>query len=448
MVILAALALAGAGLVVYAIQTERLDEAVNSALSQEVAEFEQRERLGDPDTGITYDSAIDLMTAALNSNVPSEDELIIAVWNDKMQLTLPGDHRELTSNSEFQSAVMAMAPAGGVRDVSTSYGDVRVAVKPVRDAETAGAMVFAYYLDDVRNDLRDLLRTYAVVAGLVVVAVAIGAYVVAGRLLRPVRDLRDTAREISESDLTNRITASGNDDLTDLTVTFNAMLDRLDEAFTTQRQFLDDVGHELKTPITIVRGHLELMRENDLAEVDATRQLVLDEMDRMARLVEELILLAKSRRPGFLRLEQTDVGLLTTGLFDKVRALAKRDWRLGSVAQGQTALDGQRVTQAVIQLASNAVRHTSDDDVISIGSRLDPESLSLWVIDTGAGIPPDVQREIFERFKRGTDTGDGSGLGLAIVAAIAQAHHGDVLVESSPGEGARFEIKIPRKRLW
>lgn len=190
------------------------------------------------------------------------------------------------------------------------------------------------------------------------------------------------------------------------------------------------------------------MRENDLAEVDATRQLVLDEMDRMARLVEELILLAKSRRPGFLRLEQTDVGLLTTGLFDKVRALAKRDWRLGSVAQGQTALDGQRVTQAVIQLASNAVRHTSDDDVISIGSRLDPESLSLWVIDTGAGIPPDVQREIFERFKRGTDTGDGSGLGLAIVAAIAQAHHGDVLVESSPGEGARFEIKIPRKRLW
>lgn len=249
-VILAALALAGAGLVVYAIQTERLDEAVNSALSQEVAEFEQRERLGDPDTGITYDSAIDLMTAALNSNVPSEDELIIAVWNDKMQLTLPGDHRELTSNSEFQSAVMAMVPAGGVRDVSTSYGDVRVAVKPVRDAETAGAMVFAYYLDDVRNDLRDLLRTYAVVAGLVVVAVAIGAYVVAGRLLRPVRDLRDTAREISESDLTNRITASGNDDLTDLTVTFNAMLDRLDEAFTTQRQFLDDVGHELKTPIT------------------------------------------------------------------------------------------------------------------------------------------------------------------------------------------------------
>lgn len=326
-VILAALALAGAGLVVYAIQTERLDEAVNSALSQEVAEFEQRERLGDPDTGITYDSAIDLMTAALNSNVPSEDELIIAVWNDKMQLTLPGDHRELTSNSEFQSAVMAIVPAGGVRDVSTSYGDVRVAVKPVRDAETAGAMVFAYYLDDVRNDLRDLLRTYAVVAGLVVVAVAIGAYVVAGRLLRPVRDLRDTAREISESDLTNRITASGNDDLTDLTVTFNAMLDRLDEAFTTQRQFLDDVGHELKTPITIVRGHLELMRENDLAEVDATRQLVLDEMDRMARLVEELILLAKSRRPGFLRLEQTDVGLLTTGLFDKMRALAKRDWR-------------------------------------------------------------------------------------------------------------------------
>ena len=154
------------------------------------------------------------------------------------------------------------------------------------------------------------------------VVVAVGAYVVSGRLLRPIRDLRDTARDIGESDLTRRITATGNDDLTDLTVTFNEMLDRLDSAFSTQRQFLDDVGHELKTPITIVRGHLELMDSTDVDEVTATRELVLDEMDRMGRLVEELILLAKTRRPDFVHLEPTDLGALTDILLDKMRGLA------------------------------------------------------------------------------------------------------------------------------
>ena len=448
MVILSGLALTGAGLVVYAIESQRLEESVNTNIKQEIAEFERRQKRGDPDTGITYDSAINLMTAALRSNVPSEDELIVAMWGGKFQLEQPGELSELVANPDFQSNVISMAASGGVRDIVTGYGQVRVAVKPVSDEKVTGAIVFGHYLDNVRNDLRDLMRTYAFIAGFALLAVAIGAYVVSGRLLRPVRDLRDTAREISESDLSRRITATGNDDLTDLTVTVNAMLDRLDEAFSTQRQFLDDVGHELKTPITIVRGHLELMSETDSAEVDATRTLVLDEMDRMARLVEELILLAKSRRPGFLRLEQTDLATLTASLFDKMRGLAPRDWRLGKVAKGAGALDGQRVTQAMLQLASNAVRHTDEDDVISVGSSLDATTLSLWVRDTGNGIRSADQAEIFERFKQGTQAGEGSGLGLAIVSAIVEAHRGEVNVESRLGQGATFTIRIPRGQTW
>jgi signal transduction histidine kinase len=234
-------------------------------------------------------------------------------------------------------------------------------------------------------------------------------------------------------------------------VTFNAMLDRLEGAFSTQRQFLDDAGHELRTPITIVRGHLELMRESDSAEVSATRELVLDEMDRMARFVEELTLLAKSRRPDFLRRTETDVGPLTEAVFDKMRGLAPRDWRLDEEAEGVIQVDSQRITQATLQLASNSVRHTGEGDVIAVGTRLDEEMLVMWVRDAGTGVATDVRDKMFERFSQGPGACEGSGLGLAIVNAIARAHDGVVAVDSRPGEGATFTIMIPRqerRRTW
>ena len=221
------------------------------------------------------------------------------------------------------------------------------------------------------EELDDIMRTYLIVAAIALGVVAIGAYVISGRLLRPIRDLRDAARDIGESDLTRRITATGNDDLTDLTVTFNDMLDRLDGAFSTQRQFLDDVGHELKTPITIVRGHLELMDSTDVDEVAATRELVLDEMDRMGRLVEELILLAKTRRPDFVHLEPTDLGALTDILLDKMRGLG--DSRLAG-GRARVGLGRCRLSSASPRRCCSSpptrcgIPRTGD--VIAVGSRL------------------------------------------------------------------------------
>ena len=298
-VILTGMALAGAGIAVYALQANKLDDDVTEAITQEIAEFERLRELGDQSG--RYSSTQELLTAELRANVPNEDELILAFWGGRIQLRLPGAHKELANDPAFEQLIAGMATDGDIREVETRFGDVRVAVRPLQGPDGPGAAVFAYFMGDIRADLRSQMQTYVVVAGIALLAVAAGAYLVAGRLLRPVRDLRDTAREITHSDLTRRITATGNDDLTDLTLTFNAMLDRLEGAFSTQRQFLDDAGHELKTPITIVQGHLELMRESDVNEVAATRELVFEEMDRMGRLVEELTLLAKTRRPDFLR---------------------------------------------------------------------------------------------------------------------------------------------------
>lgn len=444
-VILAGLALAGAGMAVYALQANRLNDNVAGAITQEIAEFERLRERGD-ETGRRYSSTQALLMAELRSNVPNEDELILAFWDGAIQKRLPGGHKELANDPVFEALIAEMAADGDIREVETGYGDVRVAVKPVQGPDGPGAAVFAYFMGDIRADLASQMRTYATVAGLALLVVAVGAYLVAGRLLRPVRDLRDTARDITHSDLTQRINATGNDDLTDLTMTFNAMLDRLEDAFAAQRQFLDDAGHELRTPITIVRGHLELMPASDATEVAATRDLVLDEIDRMARLVEELTLLAKSRRPDFLRRTDTDIGVLTETLGNKMRGLTARQWCVDEHADGVVRVDPQRITQAALQLASNAVRHTGDDDVIALGTRLDEHRLVLWVRDSGSGVAADVDGDIFERFTQSRGASQGSGLGLAIVRAIAEAHSGNVCVESVPGRGATFTMTIPTER--
>jgi signal transduction histidine kinase len=266
---------------------------------------------------------------------------------------------------------------------------------------------------------------------------------VAGQILAPVRMVRRAAAEITEQDLTRRITVAGRDDVAGLAEQFNAMLDRLEQAFTMQRQFADDASHELRTPITIVRGHLEVMGDDPAERAEVVR-LCVDELDRMSRIVSDLLVLAIAERPDFVRPQRVELAELTSEVDAKVRALAARSWRLEAIAEGTMVLDPQRITQAVVQLAQNAVQHSGDGDEIRLGSALREGKASFWVTDTGPGVSDrDVER-IFQRFVRGGgDHRGGAGLGLAIVAAIAGAHGGSVTVASTPGHGATFAVELP-----
>ena len=157
----------------------------------------------------------------------------------------------------------------------------------------------------------------------------------AGRILRPLRDITETARTITETDLSQRIPLRGGngDELNDLVVTINGMLDRIETGVAAQRRFIDDAGHELRTPITIVRGHLEVLDPTDPADVTSTVALVDDELERMNRMVSDLLLLAQSEQPAFLRPEVTDVGALTREAFDKVALLGDREFVIESAAE-------------------------------------------------------------------------------------------------------------------
>ena len=283
-----------------------------------------------------------------------------------------------------------------------------------------------------------------VAVGVVLVAFLV-AWLLSQQLLKPVKQLAMATRSISETDLTQRLPVEGQGELADLSKAFNGMMDRLESAFISQRNFVNDAGHELRTPITIIQGHLDLMGDSP-EEREETLDIVQDELERMTRFVNDLILLAKAERPDFLHLETIDIKELTESLFTKATTLAPRQWRLSSAGRGILVGDRQRVTGAILNLAQNATQHTRESDTIELGSVIEGGEARFWVRDTGGGISVQDQSRIFDRFARAANRyrqSEGAGLGLSIVKAIAESHGGRVHLTSQLGVGSTFTLILP-----
>lgn len=440
--LLASLALLVVGSTLYVLESRRIDDVVEASLTQEIGEFRALQAENDPQTRKPFTSADRLLTVFLERNLPDDHEALYG-FRATGGPTYQGEgDKRLLGSPEFRQLVDRLEPTGGTETLTVKGSEYRVAVQPVSQGGSTSAFVVTHDVSASRQDLRELMITYALLAALSVILIAGLASWIAGRLLSPVRRLRDTARGITDGDLGGRLQVTGHDDLSDLQRTFNDMLDRLESAFVTQRQLLDDAGHELRTPLTILRGHLDVLDASDPEDVAATRTLLLDETDRMSRLVNDLLMLAKARRPDFVALQPTDVETLTHGVLDRARALADRTWLLDGVARGHAQLDGQRITQALLQLADNAARHTQPGDEIGIGSRHHEGRLEFWVRDTGPGVAPELRTQIFERFTRADHSDEGFGLGLSIVRAIAEAHGGDVVLDDTT-TGATFRLCLP-----
>jgi signal transduction histidine kinase len=330
--------------------------------------------------------------------------------------------------------------------IHTSIGDLVYKAEPIRaNGQIQGVLVIVHCADNIYQLVDDaIILIIPATLGVFALAAAI-AWTTTGRVLAPLRGLTDTAQSITESDMTQRIPVEGTDEIAQLTTTFNAMLDRLQFAFAGQQEFLKDAGHELRTPITVIRGYLETLQYRPERQ-EQTIGLAIDELDRMGRLVNDLLLLAKAETPDFLIPQLEELDWLTEELFLKVRSLADRQWQLESKGLTPIRLDRQRITQAILNLVQNAIRHTQPGDPIAIGSSVRENQAHLWVSDTGEGISPADHQRIFERFVRATSQDhafEGYGLGLSIVQAIAQAHGGWVELSSQPGQGSTFTIVIP-----
>ncbi|PZD73443.1 Sensor kinase CusS [Acaryochloris thomasi RCC1774] len=314
------------------------------------------------------------------------------------------------------------------------------------EGKQQGIFIVAHTTAGEQSEALASVYIFAQVAAGVLFLSCLLAWFGTGWLLAPVRELAKTARNISESDLSQRLSVQGTGELADLSQIFNAMMNRLQSAFDSQRRFVNDAGHELRTPITIVRGHLELI-DGDPKEQQETIELVLDELDRMGRLVNDMIALAKSERPDFLQCETIELSPFVQDLFAKAQTLADRNWHLSSQGSGTIVADRQRLTGALLNLLRNAAQHTQPTDVIELGYRQMPAQVRFWVQDTGDGISIDDQHRIFDRFARiEGQRVDGSGLGLAIVKAFTEAHQGTIELVSQQGSGSTFILTLPRQQ--
>ncbi|MCK0438900.1 HAMP domain-containing histidine kinase [Gordonia alkaliphila] len=433
-----------------------VDEDIDQALVQEIEEFVGVASVGvNRSTDRPYGSVAEILDSHLQRQYPDDDEVVVGVLPDGG--IVRQDRSEPYPFASRPERVLQVAAEPAARgSLHTDDGELRwrkVSVTAPNSGEAAGTFIVGFAIDRDRDEVVATMRTLTLVSFVGMLLAGAGAYLVSGRILAPIRLVRNAAAEINENDLTRRIEVQGRDDVSALAEQFNAMLDRLSLAFATQRDFLDDASHELRTPITIIRGHLELMGDDPDERADVMR-LVTEELDRMSRLVEDLLLLAKSERPDFVRRQEVSVAELTVDIHSKVRALGDRRWLLDAVGEGSVQVDPQRVTQAMVALAHNAVGHTGPGAEIRLGSALHSDArgrpmVSFWVADTGPGVSPADQETIFERFHRGSRPREatgyraGAGLGLAIVRAIAEAHGGEVKLHSVSGEGATFGIEIP-----
>jgi two-component system, OmpR family, sensor kinase len=457
-----ALGMLGAGGVSYLIAREQALDNIRSSLLQENEEINTVAALaGRGETGRTISGPGDVLWLAIKSSVPDPDEAIIGLVNSRVEWVPNSEEpsqKSLEDDPELITAAAAVRPGQPVtmQRISTAgHPDIAFLSVPV---QVKGSPDLGHYVAavDVRLAFQPIIRThltYAAVALVALVAIGIVGYQVAGKLLSPLRSLRRTAQRITETDLSERIPVDqlAGDEVGDLGRTMNSMLDRLSASFDNQRRLLDDAGHELKTPITIVRGHLELIDPHDPSDVTETRDLAIDELDRMRRLVDEILMLAKARRPDFVQPEPVVVADLLAGVLDRVIALDDRHWLIEATSNEVVTLDPQRITQALIQLVANALKFTRPGSVIALGGRIYGPEVRLWVRDEGTGIAAEDRGRIFERFGRGSDpTGtqapghdDGAGLGLAIVDAIAVAHHGRVALSTEVGVGSTFTLCLP-----
>lgn len=448
--LLVAGALAASVLTTQVVLMRRLSREVDSELVHEVDEVAALPRSGvDPRTKRPFTDVDQVLLAALAQAVPVRSQELVAISDGTAIGHSPSRPILVLESDPRLVARWAAVTRRTFATIHTSAGTVRFLAAPVTLASVnrpaSDVYVAAAFVDRERADVESTVRIASMVgAGALVVAVLM-AWLIAGRVLAPVRELEATARSITDLDLTHRLVVNGDDELARLAATFNAMLDRVASAFRSQRQFIDDAGHELRTPITVIRGHLELLGDdpNERAEV---RAVIIDELDRMSRMVNDLLLLARAERPDFLRLAEVDIAGCTREVLAKAAALADRQWLDGGHADVTVLGDRQRLTQAWMQLAQNAVQHTSPGDTIEVGSRVDRDTLELWVADAGPGVPETERKAIFDSFARphdGSRSGEHFGLGLPIVRAIAEAHHGRVAVATSRVGGALFTIRIP-----
>jgi signal transduction histidine kinase len=334
-------------------------------------------------------------------------------------------------------------------------GAVRIVERRVAVGKMSVIVGAGEALATVTQAEQSIASTFILAGSLILAIALVASYLAGARVSAPLRRMAAVARRVDAGDLKPRMANSGGprDEVGILAEAFNHMLDRLAAAFVGQREFVADASHELRTPLTVIGGQLEVLAADTSPspeQVSRVERLVQAEIQRMSRLVDDLLLLAQSEQTNFLRIEPIDLAGFVEDLWDGVSLTAQRRFELGQVPPGSLLADPDRLAQILRNLARNAIEHTAPPDgLVRLElERVGPDRIRFAVIDDGPGIPATERERVFERFHRidpaRARSAGGAGLGLAIVAAIAEAHGGRASAQlRADTPGASVQVELP-----
>jgi two-component system OmpR family sensor kinase len=345
--------------------------------------------------------------------------------------------------------------AGRQTTITVPIGQERVRLlgRPVvGEGRVLGAVIVGeslHFLDETLRDLRRLLVLAILLAVLLALA---GGWWLRRQAMRPVAEVTRVAKDIAATGRFERRIAipQTQDELRDLAATFNEMLARLERTFRRQRDFLADASHELRGPLTVIRGNLDLL-QMDLPEAERRESAAeaTEEVKRMSRLVADLLFLAAEDAQEGLERRPVLLHELVSAAGERARSVDAGKHAVTIICNDPTVVQGDRdrLTQLLWNLVENALRYTEPGGTVTLGLHNHGPVAELTVADTGVGIPAEHLPHIFERFyrvERARSHRYGStGLGLAIVKQVAEAHGGQVRVRSEPGVGTTFTIALP-----
>jgi two-component system, OmpR family, sensor kinase len=439
-----------------------LRSRIDRELNEQYAEFNQRvvDRGGATDPARLEDSSrrflsgqryhpesrIFLITAVGRPDVTNQQRIV------DEEKEGPGAERDEASEGGGGRGIVDASD--GLTTVSTDEtGKLRVLTAPVVAGGTRiGTFRVADPLTSVDQALASLRNKFiAVGIGALILSVTIAIWL-ANLISRPLRRMAAVASAVDSGDLSHRIDYRREDEVGVLAESFNHMLDRLEEAFRREREFVSDASHELRSPLTVLRGRIEQLadRADDSESIKSEADELMREVRRMERLTDDMLTLAKAERGGLVQRRRVPLDDFVEDLRRDLPLLGPRHYVVESSIHGELDADPDRLAQVLRNLVTNAVRHTTADGHIEVSIGSENGSAVFVVSDDGTGIEADQLSRIFDRFHR-TDEGrgreeGGSGLGLAIARAIVEAHGGAIGASSPRGMGATITFRIPGYR--
>ena len=363
--------------------------------------------------------------------------------------------QSLESSSVVRSYLRSPPKVSHVVSTTVGATPVEMAEAPLFEGRRlVGTVIATADLSAFAAERTRVLALSLAETGIALLAATAGGYLLLRQLLRTVGRITSTADGLGRSSLAQRLGDQRRDDeVSDLARSFDEMLDRIQVMMQAQRRLLADVSHQLRTPLTVARGHLEVLARtdsNDPVAVRETIELVVDEITHMSALVQRLLMLGHAMDPEFLDIQPVDLRTLLGDCFAAAQVLDARQFSIGPIPDVVLLVDEAKLRGAVLNLVANSVNATSEGDSIRLEAFFDQSGseISINVDDSGPGIPPEQRSHALERFSRlDGGTTSGSGLGLAIVKAVSEAHEGRVEIASSQLGGARVSIILPSSRL-